>query len=406
MPTEPPCVATAIVVGGGIGGLVTALTLARRGLEVTVLERTSTSMEAGAGIQLSPNASRILHALGLERPIDEVSFAPEAAEIYTWRRGTRLLRLPLGAAMEARLGAPYLHVHRADLHRVLAEAAREQRRVEIHFDAACEHVEPGPDAVRVTTTAGRRFTADLVVGADGIRSTVRSAVFGPDRPQFTGCVAWRGLVDASRVDVDRVRPVAALWVGPGAHFVHYYVRGGQLVNFVGVVERTGWTHESWTERGDRSELIESFAGWHPTVCDLLRASDPQGCFQWALFDRDPLPQWSKGRVTLLGDACHPMLPFLAQGASMAIEDAVVLAECLGARRLPEALARYEVLRRDRTAAIQLASRRNGLLYHMRGPRAWLRNAVLRLMGRRIGRRTDRIYAYDAWAQARAGEAPR
>ena len=389
------------MVGAGIGGLTAALALARRDLEVTVLERLPVFAEAGAGIQVSPNASRVLHALGLEEPLRAVAFMPEAAELRTWRRGATVARVPFGRALCSRMGAPYLHLHRADLHAVLADAVAQTGRVEIILQAECAQVQAEPERVHVTTTAGRRYTADLLVGADGIKSTVRAALFGPESPRFTGCVAWRGLVDASRVDPERVRPVAALWMGPGAHFVHYYVRGGQLVNFVAVVERTGWERESWTERGDQRELLQSFAGWHPTIGHVLGGSDPQGCFKWALFDRDPLPRWSQGRVTLLGDACHPMLPFMAQGACMAIEDAVVLAECLGAERVDEALERYEGLRRPRTAQLQLGSRGQATLYHLQGPKAWLRNGALRLLGGRLARRTDGVYRYDAWAEARA-----
>jgi salicylate hydroxylase len=192
-------------------------------------------------------------------------------------------------------------------------------------------------------------------------------------------------------------------MGPGAHFVHYYVRGGALVNFVGVVERDDWREESWSARGEKRDLLRDFSGWHPTVRAIVALAPEDGCFRWALFDRDPLPQWSRGATTLLGDACHPTLPFMAQGACMAIEDAAALAACVSAApagEIPAALARYEALRRARTADIQLGSRRNADLYHRRRPASWLRNLRLRA-GRGLGGQTDALYGYDAFAAATA-----
>ncbi len=391
----------AIVVGAGIGGLTAALALARKGLAVTVLEQAPEFGEVGAGIQVSPNASRVLVELGLESALLDLAFVPEAVERRTWRRGHRLVHLPLGHEVARRHGAPYLHLHRADLHEVLAAAALATPGIETHLGAACASVEQDADGVTAIDAGGRRFAGDLLVGADGIRSVVREALFGPAAPRFTGCVAWRGVVPADAVREAHVRPVAANWMGPGAHFVHYYLRRGALVNFVAVVEKTGWETESWTERGGKSELRADFAGWHPTVQGLIEAADPDACFKWALHDRDPLPRWTEGRVTLLGDACHPTLPFMAQGACMAIEDAAVLAECVASEAaVPAALAGYEGLRRSRTAGIQRGSRANATLYHLRGPKAWLRNATLPLAAGRLAKRTDALYAYDAFAAAK------
>jgi salicylate hydroxylase len=231
---------------------------------------------------------------------------------------------------------------------------------------------------------------------------VRTALFGPEQPRFTGNVAWRGLVPARVLEGAGVRPVAALWMGPDAHFVHYFVRGAELVNFVGVVERNDWRDESWSARGDKRDLVRDFSGWHRTVQAIVAEADPNACFRWALFDRDPLARWSRGGATLIGDACHPTLPFMAQGACMAIEDAAVLAECVSASAagaLPEALARYETLRRPRTSGIQLGSRNNRELYHMRPPQSWVRNLRMR-SGRGLGAQTAPLYGYDAFAAAR------
>jgi salicylate hydroxylase len=245
-----------------------------------------------------------------------------------------------------------------------------------------------------------KLEADLVVGADGIRSAVRGSLFGPERPRFTGTVAWRGLVPASTLGGADARPIGALWIGPGAHFVHYYVRGGTLLNFVGIVERDDWHDESWSARGEKCDLLRDFLGWHPTVRAIVARAPADGCFRWALFDCDPLPQWSRGAATLLGDACHPTLPFMAQGACMAIEDAAVLAECVAAvapGSMVAAIGRYEELRRPRTAGIQLGSRRNAALFHLRPPRSWLRNLYLRTHG--LTGQTDALYRYDAFAAA-------
>jgi salicylate hydroxylase len=390
----------AIVVGGGIGGLTTAIAFARKGIRVTLLEQAGELGEIGAGIQLSPNATRVLFAFGLERALGEVAFRPEAVEARSWRRGALLSHVPLGAAVVAQFGLPYLHVHRADLIALLARAAAEHPLVELRLRAACTGCASDERGVTLTLATGESLTADLGVGADGIRSTVRTALFGPEQPRFTGNVAWRGLVRAAVLDDAGVRPVAALWMG--SHFVHYFVRSGQLVNFVGVVERSDWRDESWSARGDKRDLLRDFSGWHRTVQAIVAEADANACFRWALFDRDPLARWSRGAATLIGDACHPTLPFMAQGACMAIEDAAVLAECVSnsaADALPEALARYETLRRPRTSGIQLGSRRNRELYHLRAPRSWVRNLRLR-SGRGLGGQTAPLYGYDAFAAAR------
>lgn len=395
---------SAIVVGGGIGGLTAALALASKGVRVTLLEQARELGEVGAGIQLSPNATRVLFALGLAPALDAIAFRPQAVEARTWKLGICVSRVPLGDAVVREFGLPYLHVHRADLVDVLARAVAARCEIALRLGATYSGSESGARGAAVVLASGETLRADLVVGADGIHSAVRASSFGPEQPRFTGNVAWRGLVPASAVAHADVRAVAALWMGPGAHFVHYYVRAGALVNFVAVVERSDWQDESWRARGEKPELLRDFAGWHPTVRAILSQADPNACFRWALFDRDPLPRWSRGAVTLLGDACHPTLPFMAQGACMAIEDAAVLAECVAAAdasEIPAALARYEALRRARTAGVQLGSRRNSALYHMRAPRSWWRNVRMR-SGRGLGGQTAALYGYDAFAAAREG----
>ena len=394
-----------LVAGAGIGGLAAALALARKGFGVTVLEQSTQFGDVGAGIQISPNASRLLAGWGLLPALEAMAVRPEALEIHSHASGRLLFRSALGEQAVQRYGAPYLHLHRADLHRVLLDAARGEAAIAIHADSRVErveHVGQGAEAVRVETAQGQRHQGDLLIGADGIRSVVRSALFGPEQPRFTGNVAWRGLVPIEALAPALRRRVAGLWMGPGAHFVHYLVRGGSLANFVAVIEQRGWEVESWTERGDQAELIRAFGDWPSPVRELVHAADPETCFRWALFDRAPMPQWSRGAVTLLGDACHPTLPFMAQGACMAIEDAAVLAECLAetaSREAPlaTALPRYEALRRVRTAEIQLGSRRNSRLYHLSGMAARLRDLGAPLAAPGNQRKLDALFGHDALA---------
>ena len=351
--------------------------------------------EVGAGIQLSPNASRVLHRLGLAPRLEALASLPEGAEFRHWRSGRPIAYAPLGAGAHEAYGFPYYHIHRGDLLRILVEAAQANPRIALRPDAAVCGVAQNHGQVKLTVReAGAEavYSGDVLVGADGIHSTVRAGMFGADEPTFTGNVAWRALVPAGRLPADVLPPVAGVWWGPRRHFVHYLVRGGALVNCVCVVEKSGWEREGWLERGERHELKADFAGWHRNIQTLIDCMDADSLYRWALFDRPPLPCWSDGAATLLGDACHPMLPFMAQGAGAAIEDAAVLATCLGrAGDIPTALKRYEALRRDRATAMQRQSRRNGRLFHLSGPAAWLRDRV----AQRGLRSMDGIYGYDA-----------
>lgn len=380
----------ALLAGGGIGGLTTSLCLARTGLQVTVLEQSPVFGEAGAGIQLSPNCARVLHHLGLEGALRDVAFLPEGAQFRHWRTGRVISESVLGEQAERQYGAPYYHIHRGDLLQLLLDAAR-RAGIELLADTRVSAIEQNEAGVRISAGDGS-FTSGLLVGADGIHSVVREQLWGEDAPRFTGNLAWRALVPADRLPAAMIRPMATAWWGPGKHFVHYYVRGGELVNCVCVVEKAGWQVESWTQKGDLDELRADFSGWHSDIETLIDRIDEATLFKWALFDRDPLAHWGQGRVTLLGDACHPMLPFMAQGAAMAIEDAAVLANCVGKNAdVPQALARYENLRKDRTASIQRGSRRNARVFHLSGLPALLRNRAVRAAGTRT---MDRLYSYN------------
>jgi len=388
-----------LIAGGGIGGLTAALECAQQGCRVVVFEQADTFSDVGAGIQLSPNPSRVLLNLGLGEALEAVAFLPEGTEFRHWKTGKLINYNPLGAAALERYGAPYYHIHRADLSRVLAEAAGAEPNIVLHTDARVTGFTQDDAGVSVQTSRGTHAGSALI-GADGIHSMVREGLFGAESPTFTGNVAWRGLVPVERLPAGLVHPVAGVWWGPGRHFVHYYVRGGSLVNCVCVIEKEGWAVESWTEHGERSELARDFSGWHETIQTLIGNMDADACFKWALFDRPPMPRWGRKRVTLLGDACHPTLPFMAQGAAMAIEDAAVLARCLAAAgSVPESFQRYEGLRRTRTAGVQSGSRRNARVFHMRGFKAWARNLAA---GRARAGVMDALYNYNA-LEAVAGD---
>ena len=388
-----------LIAGGGIGGLTAALCLAEAGFEVALFEQSAEFGEIGAGIQLSPNCTRVLHHLGLEPALAASAFLPDGMEFRAWRSGKVIGSSALGQTVRDRYGFPYCNIHRGDLLRVLVEAAAERTAaIELYTGSEVTRFEQGG---RVhATVGGGMYEGDALIGADGIHSAVRAQLFGDDAPRFTGNVAWRALVPAQRLPRGLVRPVATAWWGPHRHFVHYYLRSGALVNCVCVVEKTGWEVESWTERGEFEELKRDFAGWHEDIHALIDNVDRDSLYKWALHDRAPMARWGEGAVTLLGDACHPTLPFMAQGAAMAIEDAAVLAGCLAAAdSIPAGLMRYEDLRRQRTAGVQNGSRRNAKLFHLTGVKAWLRDRATR---RVAGRTTDGLFRYDALQVAKTG----
>jgi salicylate hydroxylase len=296
--------------------------------------------------------------------------------------------------MNERFGAPYYHLLRSDLMRLLIDAAEQDPRIGLRFGVKVLDFKLDGDAV-LLQSAEQTFTGQVLVGADGIHSSLRERLFGDQPPRFTGQVAWRLLVPAAGLKAGSISPAVTVWWGPGQHFVHYNVGQGGWVNCVCVLEKKQWTQESWTQPGNRCEVAQDFKGWHPIISELIAASDASQIYQWALFDRPELPSWGTGPVTLLGDACHATLPFMAQGAAMAIEDALVLSRCLSeGTQIKTSLKRYETLRKPRTAYVQRASKRNGRVFHARAPFTWLRNRVTPWAGQQT---MDRLYGYDALA---------
>ncbi|MFT7221008.1 MAG: salicylate hydroxylase [Candidatus Azotimanducaceae bacterium] len=381
-----------LIAGGGIGGTTAALCLAAEGFQVSLLEQSAELVETGAGIQLSPNCTRVLHGLGLEQALRACSFLPEGTQFRQWQTGKIISESILGESLLERYGAPYYHIHRGDLMQVLANAADNSPNISLHTNARVTGFEQDGNSVTVLLE-GQKVNGDILIGADGIHSLIREQLWGVEQPAFTGNVAWRALVPSDQLPKGLIRPMSTVWWGPGKHFVHYYVRGGDLVNCVCVVEKTGWEVESWTESGDVSELHADFSGWHGDIQQLIDHIDDASLYKWALFDRAPMSQWGIERVTLLGDACHPTLPFMAQGAAMAIEDAAVLANCLSAfNDATTALQRYETLRKSRTASIQRGSRRNAKVFHLSGIPAFFRDRAARAAGDYT---LDKLFRYNA-----------
>jgi salicylate hydroxylase len=363
------------VIGGGIGGTAAALSLLQSGIDVHVYEQARELREVGAGIQVSPNASRVLHRFGLADTLARLGVKPVAFHQRRWQDGRTLLRTPLAQAMEAAFGSPHYQMHRADVLRTLVAALPSDR---MHISHRLTGLMDRGDRVEATFENGARIRADVLVGADGIHSTVRHILFGPEKPRFTGCMCYRGLVPEERLAHLEIPVEAQIWMGPDKHFVHYYVRNRELLNFVAIIDQDTWTKESWTDRGDPADAIAAFEGWHPQLRAILQAADET--FIWALFERPPMPHWSIGRVTLLGDACHAMLPFMAQGAAQAIEDGVTLAACLakgGRQDVVDALMLYESLRLPRTSRVQAASSNNKTRFHLPdGPQQVARDAEM------------------------------
>ena len=387
------------IIGGGIGGLSTALCALRFGHQVTILEQAPKLENIGAGLQLSPNAMRVLCAMGLDEVLKPVVFEPDSIEARMGRSGRSIFNVPLKDYAQQNWKAPYYHIHRADLINALREALVRQSPKSLHLAKRAVSYKSLGDQVKVHIDKAAPMVFDLLVGADGIHSAIRQQMLGSDPARFTGNVAWRAVVPKAQLGALCPPPTACVWMGRGRHAVTYHINGGDYVNFVGVVEREDWQKEGWREKGDKTDLISDFSGWHTVITNLIDHMNEDGLYRWALFDRPPLNKWVDGRVVLQGDAAHPMLPFLAQGAAMAIEDSWSLMQNLQRHDVSVALLHYQKQRLPRTSKVQAASRANMAIFHRRhafsqlmtyGP-MWLAG---KLMPSIVHKRMNWLYGYD------------
>jgi salicylate hydroxylase len=359
-------VAKILIAGAGIGGLTTASCLLKAGHDVLVIEQAPALAEIGAGIQLSANAMHVLNDLGLAGAISATAVRPAAYVFRLHDSGEMISRFSLAEEHERLNGAPYNQLHRADLHNLLAAKAIELKKDVLRLDARIAGFQESAKGVRARLSSGETLDADLLIGADGVKSTVRTQIAGADRPTYTGDAAWRLTLPADRLPPGFMDQVMAVWMGPGAHVVCYYLRGGALLNFVGLVETDEVSEESWTARFPWEKLKSDFAGWHPDIQTVIDRADKDLCFRWSLYSRPPLTNWSTRRVTMLGDAVHATLPYLAQGAAMAIEDGAVLTRALRqTATIEDALQLYQRNRIERTTRIVKGSSANRTLFHMR-----------------------------------------
>lgn len=386
-----------LIAGGGIAGLTTALACLQRGMDVAVFEQAAVLGDVGAGVQLGPDGTRLLLALGLGAEMDAVVCEAAWKEVRLWDSGRAWKLFDLGADCLERFGAPYWFVHRGDLHRVLRDAVERLSPGCVRTGRTCVGYEQADRGATLILSNGERETGDVLVAADGVHSGLRRQMIGEPAPHFTGIVAWRGLVSAERLPAELARPVGTNWIGPGGHVITYPVRGGQLLNIAAFCERSDWTVESWSVPGTRDEFAADFAGWHALIHAIIAGVDVP--FKWALVGRDPIRDWVDGRTVLIGDAAHPTLPFLAHGAIMALEDAIALARCLDAYDDPEAaLGAFEHMRVDRTTAIVKGSAENAKRFHnpsLADPAEAVAYVERQWQPDQVRRRYDWLFRYDA-----------
>lgn len=352
------------IVGAGIAGLVAARALQLQGFRPVVYEQAPVLGDVGAGLTVSPNATHVLNAIGLEGVLERIGMRPDRGGVKHWQTGELMVEISRGSEMLQKYGAAYFQVHRADLHREIANLVVDTDPLAIRVGHTFKGLRQDAAGVTLFFENGADIRADAVLGADGVRSRVRTQLFGADRLRFTGYLAYRGLVPSARLPRGIIDPTSCLSTGPGRSFTRYLVRAGELVNFVGLTERDDWREEGWSIRASIKEMLAEYAGWYDDVRTIIAATPEDSLFKWALFDREPLDEWTRGRVTLIGDAAHPMLPFLGQGAAMGIEDGMVVARAFStADSIDGALKRYVEARLPRANWVMQESRKTALNYH-------------------------------------------
>lgn len=355
-----------LIAGGGIGGLTAAAALLQHGIDVDVYEQAPELKEVGAGIQISPNGNKVLDAIGVFQALRELSCDPERKEFRLWNTGRPWPMFSLGKTVIEQYGYPYLTVYRPDMHQALADRVRALKPDAIHLDCPAAGCEQDADGAELRLRDGRRARGDALIGADGVRSVVRRALWGDCDPEFSGMVAWRGLIPMEDLPEHLRASVGSTWIGPGGHAVCYPLRRARFLNFVATIEGRQWTAAAGSEPGTTEECLADFQGWHEDVQTMIRAC-PR-LLKWALARRDPIPAWTQGRISLLGDAAHATLPFLAQGAVHSLEDGLVLARCLhgvDTAGVAGALKRYEAARIDRTSRMVRGATANTERFHSR-----------------------------------------
>lgn len=379
--------------GAGIAGLTLAALLLKRGHDVQVFEKSRRLTEIGAGIQISANAGHVLKALGLADAVLGRSFLPSQWHMRTWLSGDVVNRIELGDHHERLHGCPYCTLHRAHLQGLLVDSVRSQDPNAIFLAAEVTGYDESSDGAVLRFANGSNVHGDVVIGADGVRSVLRQAIVGPDKPIYSGNAAWRGTIDGRLLPPEFSKGITTSFMGPGRHMVMYWLGQRDLLNFVAPVETDIPSEESWTTKHDWQTLKDDFAGWHEDVQTVIDLTDRDACYRWALNIREPVANWHTDRAVLIGDAAHATLPFLAQGAAMAMEDAAVLDRLLAEDRdIPSALARFQLARRDRTARIVEGANKMARMFHMESEAA-LKKGMIR--GADVARDRDNwLYNYN------------
>ena len=383
-----------LIAGAGLGGLAAASCLMKAGHDVEIYEQAPRLGEIGAGIQISANAMHVLNEIGLGQALSDCAVRPAAYVFRLHDTGEEISRFSLAEEHERLHKAPYMQLHRADLHELLAQRARAFRPDVIHLNRQAVDFTETDKHVELHFADGTSAKGDLLIGADGVKSAIRRRIAGDSRPTFTGDVAWRLTVPTETMPANFMDQVMSVWMGPGAHVVCYYLRAGALLNFVGLVETEEVNEESWTAKFPWQRLKADFVGWHPDIQAIIDAADRDECYRWSLFFRPPIDNWSSRRATLLGDAVHATLPYLAQGAAMAVEDGAILTRALGMESgIANALQLYQRNRLERTARIVNSSGAMRTLYHSKD-QAMIRQAFAKR--NEGGDRNAWLYSYNPW----------